>query len=80
LKLAKALNLSAQKIYEKIKDRDKRFVWIERRLDEHVRNEISSWKIPGLNFVEESKRIFPNEQMLSPVLGFIGSEGRGLEG
>src|SRR5690606_25803862 len=37
-------------------------------------------ELRGLGIVEESKRVFPNEKLLSQVLGFVGADGRGLEG
>ncbi|HEX4924296.1 MAG TPA: penicillin-binding protein 2 [Bdellovibrionales bacterium] len=79
-KLSRRLGMSPETIYQKIKDPKKRFVWLRRRLDAEVREEIQAWKIEGLAFVEESKRIYPNESLLSSVLGFVGHEGQGLEG
>ena len=35
---------------------------------------------PGLGFIEESKRIYPNGSLLAQTLGFVGTDGRGLEG
>ncbi|MEN0058623.1 MAG: cell division protein, partial [Bdellovibrio sp.] len=79
-KLAKALGQSYDGIYAKIKDRQRRFVWIQRWLDQEKAQEIKSWEIRGLSFVEEWRRVYPNETLLSQTLGFLGSEGQGLEG
>lgn len=79
-RLSKKLNLNFQHLYAKLRDKKKRFVWIERRLDEPTRDSVQRMKIAGLDFVEESRRIFLNEGVLSQVLGFIGTEGKGLEG
>jgi cell division protein FtsI (penicillin-binding protein 3) len=79
-KLSQRLGVPAQALYNKIKDKKKKFVWVQRRLEGPVKHEITGWKIQGLAFVEESKRIYPYETLLSPVLGFVGSEGQGLEG
>jgi len=78
--LAKELGVSAESIYAKIKDGNKRFVWIQRMLEEDKANKIKSWNIRGLSFVEEWKRVYPNETLLAHTLGFLGSEGQGLEG
>ena len=45
-----------------------------------VEEEIKTQKIRGLGFVEEWKRVYPNDQLLSTTLGFVGKEGQGLEG
>lgn len=70
----------AKLLHEKIKNRKRRFVWVERQLPSDVKKEIEKLKIKGLGFIEEPKRIYPNERLLSNVLGFVGQEGRGLEG
>lgn len=78
--LAKVLKESQNEIYAKIKDKNKRFVWIERLVSVSQVEEIKTQKIRGLGFVEEWKRVYPNDQLLSTTLGFTGKEGQGLEG
>jgi cell division protein FtsI (penicillin-binding protein 3) len=58
----------------------KRFVWIKRLADNAQVQEIKSWNESGLKFVEEGRRAYPNQSLLSQVLGFVGAEGAGLEG
>ncbi len=78
--LAKVLKENQNEIYSKIKDKNKRFVWIERLVSVSQIEEIKTQKIRGLGFVEEWKRVYPNDQLLSTTLGFTGKEGQGLEG
>lgn len=78
--IAKELGVSTESVYSKIKDANKRFVWIQRLMDEEKANKIKAWNVRGLSFVEEWKRIYPNESLLAHTLGFLGSEGQGLEG
>lgn len=78
--LSKVLSQSYQAIYSKIKDRSKRFIWIDRLVSVEQIDKIKAAKIRGLGFVEEWKRIYPNDQLLSSTLGFTGKEGQGLEG
>lgn len=79
-KLAKVLSQSSEAVYTKIKDGSRRFVWIQRMLEQDRADEIKSWNIRGLSFVEEWRRVYPNENLLAQTLGFLGSEGQGLEG
>lgn len=79
-RLARVTRISWPQIYEKLKNRERRFTWIKRFMSEEEKNAILALGIRGVGFVEEPKRIYPNEQVLSQVLGFVGSEGRGLEG
>lgn len=78
--LAKILNQSVPSVYAKIKDPRKRFVWIQRMLEQDRADQIKALDIRGLSFVEEWRRVYPNETLLAQTLGFLGSEGQGLEG
>ncbi|HEX7672853.1 MAG TPA: penicillin-binding transpeptidase domain-containing protein [Bdellovibrio sp.] len=79
-KIAKVLNQSPEAVYSKIKDGSRRFVWIQRLIEQDKADEIKSWDIRGLSFVEEWRRVYPNETLLAQTLGFLGIEGQGLEG
>lgn len=79
-RLAKELNVSVDSIYSKIKAKSKRFVWIERLMEQEKADRIKAWNIRGLAFVQEWKRIYPNESMLAQTIGFMGIEGQALEG
>ncbi len=78
--LAQITGASAREIYFKIKDKSKRFVWIDRLLSTSAADEIRDLKIKGLGLVEDWKRVYPNDQLLSSTLGFVGKEGQALEG
>lgn len=79
-KLSKELGLSFENVYSKIKDASRRFSWIQRRMTRIKMERITAMKVRGLSFVEEWTRVYPNENLMSQVLGFLGSEGQGLEG
>jgi cell division protein FtsI (penicillin-binding protein 3) len=79
-RLAKELNQSYESIWSKIKSPEKRFVWLSRQMEKEQVERIKSWGVKGLAFVEEFKRVYPNESLLAQTLGFIGREGQGLEG
>jgi cell division protein FtsI (penicillin-binding protein 3) len=78
--LSRILGVSRENIYSKIKDKKRRFVWIERKMDEAKAEQIRGLKERGLRIVEEYSRIYPNESLLAPVLGMVGKEGTGLDG
>lgn len=79
-RLGKALGQTASSVMAKIKDPNKRFIWLARLLPKEKADEIKAWDIRGLSFVEEFKRVYPNENLLASTLGFTGNEGQGLEG
>lgn len=78
--LAQITGIPGREIFQKIKDKSKRFVWIDRLLSASDAEEVRQLKIKGLGLVEDWKRVYPNDQMLGTTLGFVGKEGQALEG
>lgn len=70
----------AKVFFERMKVRNKRFVWIERQVELREKLAITDLGIRGLGFIDEPRRIYPNEKLMANVLGFVGQEGHGLEG
>ena len=64
-KLAKILNESYGSVYAKIKNDSKRFIWLDRLIPASQAEEIRSLEIRGLGLVEEWKRVYPNDHLLS---------------
>ncbi len=60
------------------------FVWLKRTLEpeaaQQVIDLIKAEDIHGLNFIEESKRYYPNDGLAAQVLGFVGTDDIGLSG
>ena len=59
---------------------DRAFVWVKRKLPPSVAQAVKALGEPGLGFVQESLRLYPNRELAAHVLGFEGLDGRGLEG
>ncbi len=79
-KISRYLKISRSKILKKIREkRQRRFIWVKRYLNKKEYNLVKSWKIRGLGFIKEPKRLYPNESLLGQVLGFVGRD-KGLEG
>ncbi len=78
--LGQELGVAPKVFQSKLKAKKKRFVWLQRQVDRAKAESIQAMKIKGLGMIEESRRIYPNEKLLSHALGFMGSEGQGLEG
>lgn len=81
--LSPILELKAEEIEERIAIGGG-FVWLKRRMEpeavEKVRALIREQELNCLNFQEESKRYYPNDQLAAQVLGFVGTDDIGLEG
>lgn len=79
-KIAKILGHYGPTVYSKIRDKNRRFVWIDRVVDEERAAQVKALGIRGISIVQEWKRVYPNETILSHTMGFLGSEGQALEG
>lgn len=79
-KLAKLIPQNSKEIFSKIKDKSKRFVWIDRLIEASTADQIRELKIKGFGLVEDWKRVYPNDSLLGSTLGFLGREGQALEG
>lgn len=60
--------------------RDASFVWIKRNLTPDEQREINNLGIPGLYFQPEQKRVYPQKNLLSHVLGYVSIDNEGLAG
>ena len=57
----------------------KSFVWLKRRLPPAVAEQVRALREPGLGFVPDALRLYPNRELAAHVVGFEGADG-GLEG
>ncbi len=78
--LARILGLRYDEVLRKLKLREKKFVWIDRRVSRELRDQVARRKLRGVGAVEEPRRVYPNDQILSAVLGHVGLDGQGLAG
>lgn len=79
-RLAKVLKVSPRFISKKIKNKKRRFVWLQRQLSKEMKNKIKDLRLKGLGFIQEPKRVYPNGDLLAQTLGVVGSNDSGLEG
>src|SRR5882724_1911789 len=77
--LANALRIDRARVLEKLKQPDRRFVWIKRRIDEGAARRVRALALDGIELVKEPKRFYPQRELAGHVLGFVG-EDAGQEG
>lgn len=78
--VSKILKVGPNGLEAQLKNKEKKFIWIRRNISSSIKEKLSKLNIRGIGFVQESKRIYPNNHLLAPVLGYVGDEGQGLEG
>lgn len=77
--LSTALSLPAEKILERLRA-EKPFVWIKRFVTPEEAQTVARLMLKGIEAVPESKRFYPKLQQAAHLLGFVGTDDRGLEG
>lgn len=77
--VSKILNIPKEKLYEKFTLR-RRFIWIKRIVDDELISKVNSLGIKGIYVRKEFKRVYPNGELASNLIGFAGIDNRGLEG
>lgn len=64
--------------------RDTAFTWLDRAMDHEKYDAlcqvIKDQKLEGLGFIDESHRHYPNGRLAAQLIGFVGSEDKGLDG
>lgn len=77
--ISKILDLDKEEVYEKlsVKDGTKK---IKQFAPHEEVNKLKSEGIPGLTFVEDTKRYYPNEDFAPYILGFTDVDNKGLDG
>lgn len=72
-------DLNSEKLYKAIKSRD-RFTWLARKIKISDEQVSKLKKIKGVFVEETTKRVYPNHEILSQTLGFVGIDNTGLAG
>jgi cell division protein FtsI (penicillin-binding protein 3) len=68
------------RIIRKAFARDKSFVWIKRGLDPGQEDCLERLNFEEIGFIMEPERFYPNSELASQLIGFVGTDGKGLEG
>lgn len=77
--LARHIPLSRNEILKRLRKK-KQFVWLARKLESETVDCMKALRIDGVRYREEVKRVYPQGESLSHVLGFVDIDNRGLEG
>lgn len=71
--------VTESEVLEKIK-KYKYFAWIKRKVEPHIAEKIMELELPGVYLQPEYKRYYPRGRCAANLLGFVGLDGKGLEG
>ncbi len=72
-------DLDATELRERLSSR-KGFVWLKREISPKQQQEIHRLGIPGIGFLSENKRVYPNGAEVSHLIGHVNIDNQGIAG
>src|SRR5262245_23577183 len=77
-KIAKIVNVNKKEVLSRTEN--KSFFWIARKIPQEKAEAIRRLELSGVYFTTESRRYYPNKNLASHLLGFVGMDNKGLSG
>src|SRR4030043_321820 len=77
--LASILQIDREELKQRLKSR-RSFEWIQRKISTKEVEQIKALQLPGISFLKENRRYYPNSQLAAHLVGFVGLDSKGLEG
>ena len=78
--VARTLRLDAEDVERLLSDTTRGFVYVARKADPRRAKLLERQRIVGLGFLPEEKRVYPQNHVAAQVLGYAGTDNRGLSG
>ena len=72
-------DFDANELRERLSSR-RGFVWLRREITPRQQEEIHRLGIPGIGFLTENKRVYPNGPVVSHVVGHVNIDNQGIAG
>ena len=77
--LARILKSGPAELKQKLKS-EKPFIWVKRQVSPDEAAQIQALNLQGIGMFYEPRRYYPQGQLASQVIGFVGRDSEGLEG
>jgi len=72
-------DLDATELRERLSSR-RGFVWLKRQISPKQRQEIHRLGLPGVGFLSENERVYPNRAEVSHLIGHVNIDNQGIAG
>jgi cell division protein FtsI (penicillin-binding protein 3) len=72
-------DLDAGELRERLASR-RGFVWLKREITAKQQQEIRHLGLPGVGFLSENKRVYPNRSEISHIIGHVNIDNQGIAG
>lgn len=77
---ATAPDLDAKSLRAKLSQSKREFVWLKRQVSPEERDAIYNLGIPGVSYVNERRRVYPQGRLGSHVVGYVDRDTKGIAG
>lgn len=77
--LSKLLDVKEETLVKRFTSK-KKFVWVDRKVDEKLYKQVKELDIKGIDFLDETKRFYPKGELASHIIGFVNLDNKGMEG
>src|SRR5690349_11888715 len=72
-------DLDARELRERLSSK-RGFIWLKREVTPKQQQDIHRLGIPGIGFLTENKRVYPNGPVVSHVIGHVNIDNQGIAG
>ncbi len=79
-RLHEVIGISAADLSEALSDRSSGFAYLARKVDLDTADRVERLQIAGVSTVPDSRRLYPQGELASQVIGAVGTENQGLTG
>jgi cell division protein FtsI (penicillin-binding protein 3) len=78
--LSEKLNISEKNLIVKLNKKNRRFIWVKRKIDWRQKKDLENLNLAGIGFIRENQRFYPEKSLFPSVLGLVDIDNNGLEG
>ena len=73
-------DLDTKEVRERLGNRKRGFAWLRREITPKQQQDVYKLGIPGIGFLNENKRIYPNGAEVAHVIGLVNVDNQGIAG
>ena len=73
-------DLDAKEVRDRLGNRKRGFAWLRREISPKQQQDIYKLGIPGIGFLNENKRIYPNGAEVAHLIGLVNVDNQGIAG
>jgi cell division protein FtsI (penicillin-binding protein 3) len=73
-------DIDAKTLDARLRQKGKAFVWLKRQASPEERDAVFNLGIPGVSYVNERRRVYPQGRLAAHVLGYVDLDSKGIAG